>query len=330
MPRHNTQLHQPPPTSALTTDLARLESRAYGIGEWAAGILQRYHAQLASFSKEDTQALAHLHAWVFVPLTLWPFSITDLLHQCLQQVEKGQPLHPQLRLGINLLPDVPDETVCETVAEHERQVQRGNYENVVNTQSKFAQAEMALRVEPSFQSDWQSIKTTFDVKAFQDHKGVIRRTMDTERNLRPNFTIKLQDPAEIFRLAFDAFCLRWHLYGMMHDEPLLLKLAVNVTPHSTMIIIPSFWSFDAKRDIRWNAVKELHGLRAPKKQGEALAEGRAERMALAKRLHHWDAKAKQQNLKGEAKHRFLCQGLGLVEETSPKRLARLRKEFPSH
>jgi hypothetical protein len=97
-----------------------------------------------------------------------------------------------------------------------------------------------------------------------------------------------------------------------------------------MIIIPSFWSFDAKRDMRWNAIKKLHGLRASKKQGETLAEGKAERMLLAKRLHQWDAKAKQQHLKGEAKHRFLCQGLGLVEETSRKRLARLRKEFPSH
>jgi hypothetical protein len=328
MPRPTAHLQQESRTSALTTDLARLESRAYGIGEWAAGVLQRYHAQLASFSKEDAQALAHLHAWVFVPLTLWPFSITDLLHQCLQQVEKGQPLHPQLRLTIRLLPDVPDEVVCETVAEHERQVQRGNYENVVNTQSKFAQAEMALRVEPSFQSDWQTIKNTFDVKAFQDHKGVIRRTMDTERNLRPNFSINLQDPTETFRLAFDAFCLRWHLYGMIHDEPLLLKLSVNITPHSTMIIIPSFWSHDAKRDIRWSAVKALHGLRAPKKQGEALAERQEERMALAKRLHQWDAKAKEQNLKGEAKHLFLCQVLGLAEETSPKRLTRLRKDFP--
>jgi energy-coupling factor transporter ATP-binding protein EcfA2 len=104
--------------------------------EGRGDILKRYHAQLADFYKEDAQALAHLHVWVFVPLTLWPFSITDLLHQCLQQVEKGQPLHPQLRLAINLIPDVPDETVCETVAEHERQVQRGNYENVVNTYTK--------------------------------------------------------------------------------------------------------------------------------------------------------------------------------------------------
>lgn len=321
---------RPSASKALSLDLKKIEARAYGIADWAAGVLGRYHAQLASLSKEDAQTLVRLHAWVFVPLTLWPFSITDLLSKCLQHCEKGQPLSPQQRLVIGLLPEVLDEAVCETVAEHERQVQRGNYENVVNTQAKFTQAEMALRAEPGFQNDWQRLKECFDVKPFQDHKGVIRRTMDAERNLRPNFTINLQDPDKTFRLAFDAFCLRWHLYGMIHDEPLLLKLSVNVTPHSTMIIIPSFWSFDAKRDIRWDAIKKLHGIRVPHKQGAALAEGQAERMALAKKLHKWDAKAKQQNLKGEAKHRFLCQRLGLVEATSPRRLARLRKEFPSH
>lgn len=318
------------PIAALSFDLKRLESRAYGIEDWASGVLGRYHAQLAGLSPEDAKTLARLHAWVFVPLTLWPFSITDLLSQCLQKCEKEQTLSEQLRLIIGLLPDVPDEAICETVAEHERHVQRGNYENVVTTQAKFAQAEMALRLEPGFQSDWQSIKAHFQVKTFQDHKGVIRRTMDAERNLRPDFAIKIQDPNETFRLAFDAFCLRWNLYGMLHDEPLLLKLAVNVTPHSTMIIIPSFWSFDAKRDIRWDAIKKLHGIRVPHKQGAALAEGQAERMALAKRLHKWDTKAKQLSLKGEAKHRLLCQGLGLVEDTSPRRLSRLRKEFPSH
>lgn len=329
MPRFTTPLPQERHSLAFASDLERLQSRAYGIAEWAAGVLQRYHAQLDSVLNEDAQGLTQLHAWVFVPLTLWPFNIIDLLSQCLHQSEQQLPLSRQLRLIIELLPEVPDEAVCETVAEHERHVQRGNYENVVNTQSKFEQAEMALRVDPDFQSDWQNIKNTFDVKAFQDHKGVIRRTMDTERNLRPNFSINnLQDPAEVFRLAFDAFCLRWHLYGMIHEEPLLLKLSVNITPHSTMIMIPSFWSYDAKRDIRWSAVKALHGLRALKKQGEALAERQEERMALAKRLHQWDAKAKQQNLKGEAKHLFLCQALGLAEETSPKRLTRLRKEFP--
>ncbi len=36
---------------------------------------------------------------------------------------------------------------------------------------------------------------------------------------------------------------------MRGDEPLLMKLSVNITPHGTMIFIPAYWSFDAKRDV---------------------------------------------------------------------------------
>lgn len=314
--------------SALGLDIKRLESRAYGVADWAVEVLRRYHAQAPRLSPKDAAALARLHEWVLVPLTLWPFSITDLLGECLRECEANGTLSDPLRLVIELLPDVPDDTICEAVAAHERQVQRGNYDEVVNTQAKFAQAEMALRADPAFQRDWQRIKENFDVKAGQDHKGVLRRTMGAERNMRPEFSVNMKNPHEAFRLAFDAFCLRWNLYGMMHDEPLLLKLAVNVTPHGTMILSPSFWSLDPSRDIRWEAINKLHRTRAPKRQGAALAEGLALRMAQAEKLHQLDAEAKARGLRGEVKHRFLCQGLGLVEDTSPRRLSRLRTEFP--
>jgi hypothetical protein len=224
------------PIAALSFDLKRLESRAYGIEDWASGVLGRYHAQLAGLSPEDAKTLARLHAWVFVPLTLWPFSIIDLLNECLNECENQGPLSSGLRLVIELLPAVPDQTVCAAVSEHERQVQRGAYESVVNTQAKFDQAEMALRADPGFQRDWLRIKESFDVTSYRDYKGVIRRTMGAERNIRPDFSVRLYEASEVFRLAFDAFCLRWNLYGMQHDEPLLLKLAVNVTPHGTMML----------------------------------------------------------------------------------------------
>lgn len=221
------------PTPPLQHDLDRLQTRAYGVVEWAAEVLRRYHALPACGSATDASLLTRLHEWIFVPLTLWPFSITDLMGECLSVLEKGRPLGSKLRLIIELLPPVPDAEVCAAVADHERQVQRGNYEDVVNTQAKFAQAELALKADPAFQKDWQRIKAAFDVSAYQDYKGVLRRTLGAERNMRPEFSVNLKRPHEAFRLAFDAFCLRWNLYGMMHDDPLLLKLAVNVTPHGT-------------------------------------------------------------------------------------------------
>jgi hypothetical protein len=114
---------------------------------------------------------------------------------------------------------------------------------------------------------------------------------------------------------------------MQNDDPLLLKLAVNVTPYGTMILVPSYWSFDPKRDIRWDAIAKLHRVRVPGRQGAALAEGLAERMKLAKKLRRLDEEVRRLNLRGEKKHAFLCAGLGWVPETSAKRISRLRAEF---
>jgi hypothetical protein len=151
--------------------------------------------------------------------------------------------------------------------------------------------------------------------------------MTAERNLRPSFSVNLRRPEEAFQAAFDAFCLRWNLYGMRHDEPLLLKLAVNLTPYGTMIHIPAYWSFDPKRDIRWDAIARLHRTRVHGRQGSALAEGVAERIQNAKELRQLDQEVRRLGLKGDNKHEFICRGLGWDVRTSPKRISRLRAEF---
>ncbi len=311
-------------TKALASDLKKLAARAYHAAEWAEDILRRYHA---IFPKEKDERLRVLYRWMFVPLTLWPFNIHHAMSDCLTVVEKGKRLNIRQRLIIDLLPEPPDETICAAVAAHELHVQRGSYENLVKTQAKFSQTELATRTDPQLLSQWERIKAEFDVAAHRDYKGVVRRTMGAERNMRPSFSMNMRSKADLFRAAFDAFCLRWNLYGMQNDEPLLLKLAVNITPHGTMIFIPSYWSFDPKRDIRWDAIAALHKVRVPRRQGTALAEGQAERRKLAAQLRTLDAEARRLALKGEKKHAFLCAGLRLVPETSARRLARLRVEF---
>ncbi len=314
-------------TKAFERDLKKLKTRAYHMAEWAEDVLRRYHAALPNLQDDAAMRLRVLYGWMFVPLTLWPFNVHEMLNDLLAVVEKGKRLSRQQCLIIDLLPTPPDETICEAVADHERHVQTGSYENLVKTQAKFSQAELAIRTDPQLQSQWSRIKATFNIQAFADYKGVIRRTMGTERNLRPTFNVNLRSRADAFRAAFDAFCLRWNLYGMQHDEPLLLKLAVNITPYGTMILIPSYWSFDPKRDIRWDAIASLHRVRVPGRQGSALAEGLAERMKLAKKLRQLDQEARRLKLKGEKKHAFLCEGLGWVPATSAKRLSRLRAGF---
>jgi len=315
--------------SRLTLDLEYLKSRAYHRAEWAEGTLRHYHAARLKMKEAVEPQLRPLYDWMFVPPTLWPYNVQDVLENCLTTLEKGKRLNARQRLLIDLLPEPPDEGICATVAEHEHHVQKGIYEDLVKTPAKFAQQDLGIQVDPELQSDWARIKAAFDVGASCDDKGVIRRTMAAERNLRPWFSVNPRRRGDVFQATFDAFCLRWNLYGMLYDTPLVLKLAVNITPFGTLIHIPAYWSFDPKRDIRWDAIARLHRARVPGRQGAALAEGLAQRMKEAETLQRLDQEALHLGLKGDKKHAFLCAGLGLVPGTSARRISRLRVEFKS-
>ncbi|MGO8696121.1 MAG: hypothetical protein ACLQVY_00145 [Limisphaerales bacterium] len=314
-------------TKALDLDLKKLKARAFDRAEWAEGVLRRYHAAAPNLDSVVAQQLQALYDWMFVPPTLWPFNVQDVLEDCVAVLEKGKGLNSRHLLLIDLLPAPPDDTVCNAVAGHEHHVQKGAYENLVKTQAKYSQNELAIKTDPKLRRQWSRIKNAFDLQAYRDHKRVIRRTMSAERNLRPSFSVNLRRREDVFRAAFDAFCLRWNLYGMQNDDPLLLKLAVNITPYGTMIHIPAYWSFDPKRDIHWDAIARLHRARVPGRQGSALAEGLADRMKAAEKLSQLDRDALRLGLRGEKKHAFLCNGLGWDVRTSPKRLSRLRSEF---
>jgi hypothetical protein len=256
-----------------------------------------------------------VHGSWCLPL-LWPFNLHDVFAGCLEATEAGKQLAPRMWLIIELLPDLPTESVCAAVAEHEIRVQQGVYEDLVATQAKYGQYELAIRHDPQLREQWLRIKGAFPVDAYRDHKGMIRRRMGAERNLRSSFSVNPKSGDDLFHAAFDVFCLRWNLYGVQHEDPLLLKLAVNITPDGTNIQIPTYWSFDPKRDIRWDAVTRLHRVRVPRRQGTVLTEGFAARLKAAETLHDLDKEALRLGLKGEKKQEFLCTGLGWVPGTA--------------
>ena len=104
------------------------------------------------------QQLRALYNWMFVPPTLWPFNIQDVLADCLAALEKGKRLNPRQRLLIDLLPEPPDETICAAVADHELHVQKGTYENLVKTQAKYAQNELAIKPTRNFAANGRASK----------------------------------------------------------------------------------------------------------------------------------------------------------------------------
>lgn len=313
-------------TSALKHDLARLDALAFHRREYCEEDIRRYHS-LRRAKHHQLALLKPLYEWQFVPVSLWPFNTQNVFAAGLTTLEGGQELDEEFRDLVALLPPLPKEDFCATVASHEHLVSSGKYEGFVTTAEKFTSVQGGVEKDPEFQNAWKAFKTRWKPARYADKKGIIRRSLSQERNFRPQFQVDWSKTEDRFRAAFDAFCLRWSLYGMEGDVPLVNKLAVNFTPYGTMVFIPAYWSSDAKRDLRWPEIMKVHRLRSLKKQGKALAEGIEWRREAAKKLRQLDAEAKKRKIKGSALHAFLCQGLGFVEATDPKRLERLRKEF---
>ena len=122
---------------------------------------------------------------------------------------------------------------------------------------------------------------------------------------------------------FDAFCHRWNLYGMEGEKPLLLKLSVNLTPFSTLIEVPKYWSFDPKRDLKWGAVTKLHRIREVKRQGPKLSPSRSARRDEAQRAKQFWEEASQAGLRGDRRKQWVMGSLGWNARTDESKLRRL-------
>src|ERR1019366_10773671 len=126
--------------------------------------IRHYHAATSNLNDAVVQPLRGLYHWMFVPTTLWPFNVQDVLEDCLTVLEKGKRLNSRHRLLIYLLPEPPNETICDAVAGHELHVQKGTYENLVKTQAKYSQNELAINTNPELRRQWARIKAAFNVQ----------------------------------------------------------------------------------------------------------------------------------------------------------------------
>lgn len=308
---------------SLASDLKRLAALAYHRRERCGALVERYHALKAAKSGTDLRPFKSLYAWLFVPLTLWPIEVDALLKMVLAHAERKQPLTLDILLLMNMLPPLPDGATQAILTAHEHEVAAGRYESSINAHHKFDATENELCDDPQFAAQWLEITRRFDPRKYADHKGVIRRRMVSERNFRENWVFRWTTARDRFQEIFDAFCQRWHLYGMQDDRPLLLKLSINLTPYGTMVFIPGFWSFDWKRDIRWQAVKRLHRAHGATKQGPKSTQNRLaqkKEIQLAKRL--WSAAGKA-NLKGKARYDFVKKQLKWDPRTDDRKVRRL-------
>jgi hypothetical protein len=326
---------------SLDEDLERFGRMAFVRAADCTGVIRRFHelrrrrldakvrSPKSSASEDagehpDYGLVEEVYRWMFVPLSVWPMDLRGLCAHLLEVVASGERVDEGTRMLCSFLPEPPTDTVCGPIGEYEQAVKAGSYESLINAQFKFDSMEEELARNEEFKADWERLKGEFRVDEHRNANGIVRRRMVQERNFRPSdWRFSWGTEAERFQNVFDAFCHRWNLYGMEGEKPLLLKLSVNLTPFSTLIEVPKYWSFDPKRDLKWGAVTKLHRIREVKRQGPKLSPGRSARRDEAERAKRFWEEASQAGLRGDRRKQWVMGRLGWNARTDESKLRRL-------
>lgn len=109
----------------MLRDLAKMQERSYHMGEWTEPVIRRYHVLAPTGTHPGVAAVRAFHAWLFVPPTLWPFNVLDMLAGCLDILAASKGLSDQLELPAGSPLPLPNQTVCKEMAEHEHHVWSG-------------------------------------------------------------------------------------------------------------------------------------------------------------------------------------------------------------
>jgi len=316
----------------LQRDLDALRKLAYRRVEKVGSLLEEIHAIRSSHSNHPAQPVVEIiRRWLLMPFTLWPVDFVGIGKHVVAVVRRDGVLQPEIQFLVEQVSEFPQVEAERAVAAHELRVEKGKYEAVVTPSARLKFREKAKSVSGNrmFREEWRTLQTLFDLAKFRDKKRIIRRRMVQERNFRPDWEFQVEDEKRRFQTVFDAFCHRWHLYGMEGNKPLVLKLSVNLTAHGTMIVVPAFWSFDCHRDLDWNEIMKLHRPRVVQRQGPVLSVSRIKRKRLAKKTERlWDQLTRS-GFKGDERYRKVKEGLGKVQTFTDREIRRLRKEAAS-
>jgi hypothetical protein len=314
----------------LGKDLERLKTLAFKRAERCGPLLERFHKNRSRIDSHPAASLIwRLYAWLCAPLSLWPIDFDGLTKHLFGLFETTGQVENDVLLLLDMIGNPPEDETQAAVAEFEHIVETGNYDHLVKTPVKFVENETLLKEDEDFATAWDNIKTKWDVKPHQNTRGVIRRRLSQERNLRGDWNFDWQDAKKKFDLFFDAMCYRWKLYGMQYDEPLLLKVSVNPTPHGTMIVIPRHLSLDPGRDLHWTKIRKLHRAHGARRQGKKLSGGRMEKRKealLVKR--YWDEAGKKR-IRGDRRYDYVHQQMkkdGRTDHCWVNRLLRIARK----
>jgi hypothetical protein len=291
---------------SIQSDLKRLGNLAFHRTEQCGPIMRDFHsmADLINVHPHSIQ-IWQIYEWLLTPLSLWPIDFDGLSRHLLSLVEKRTEFDEEIVLLLALVGCAPDMQTQDAIGEFEHLVETGNYDDLLRQPDKFKESDFAIKRDDELQRSWAEIKKRWDLTKFQNTRGVIRRRMSQERNFRPDWGFDWNDSESKFHSFFDAMCYRWKLYGMQRDDPLLLKVTVNPTPHGTMIFIPRHWSLDLARDLHWNKIGKLHKAHGAARQGPKLSRSRIAKAGESVQVKAFWDEAQTKKIRGNSRYDYV-------------------------
>ncbi|MBA4150859.1 MAG: hypothetical protein H0X66_22335 [Verrucomicrobia bacterium] len=303
----------------------KIGGRAFRMQQKVGDILKKLYGRTANTpdTSEDKADLRTAYNWLIAPFTMWVVDFDGLSRFVFSQVKNDKKIDPQMRFLLSLVKDIPSERAQQIIGDYEHIVQQGAYDQLVREDAKYIAQLKQLLDNPEYHADLAILKQMFDLTKYQtpDSKRILRRTLVSERNMRPGLRFRWRKEKERFQQIFDCFCWKHNLYGLESgDKPLLMKLTVNPTPHGVMIFIPAWMSVDLWRDLLHIKVTELIKARGVLRQGRKYGESRQKTQEMGLRVYIADQECTALNYTGKKRIDYIIEKAGLPPLTGDRQI----------
>jgi hypothetical protein len=314
----------------LATDTKHLGQRVFSRQKSCLPLIENLHQLLGNPELERYHSLLEtMCEGILTPYTTWKSDLKGFGEHVCRQLKEGKRLSREIIATIRRMADLPPEPVQMLIGQNEALVKAGNYDQFLSkgAHSKFDFYKNALINNKEFQADFAEFLREWNLDDYYDNYRLVRRTPMGERNVRPQqWYFRGKDKEELFQFALDIFSGTWDLYGIEqidgHAVPLLQKLSINPTANGLMLFIPSYWSFDAKRDIDWAAFNRLQKARCGGRIGAKTAVIRMEYNTHLRRILAAKDEAKKLGLKGAAVFQHLRKVIKIADTTDDRTIRR--------
>lgn len=307
-------------------DIAHLRTLAFKRGAKVEELVREFQDFPMTVDRlPNAKQIWNVYRWLLTPLSLWPIDVQALARGILTRIKKDEKLQKHECATLELLAPAPPKEQAHEIAQFEHRIEKGEYEFLLKQPEKYQELEAEFSNRKELLNDWATLKSAFEVNKFQNSVKIIRRNVSGERNFRPTWTGNMKTRKERFFAAFDAFCHRWHLWGMQGDKPLPLKVTANPTPHGILLMIPGLWSFDPRRDLDWAFIQKLHHAYGSHRQGPKLSKARIRIDSEARAVAVLVKKGKAAGLKGERLNDFILSEMKMHPGTDPSWIKRRLK-----